>query len=401
MENFYVFHSDNDSIVCVIIFCKPALREVIVKKLIFLFLFVPVFTFAESLYSPTWGFRLDLPEGYEYVEGDSKDRFSFSGPNEAMFNIVVYNNVYRSMRELVNDINNRLTNIGDVDYFTYNNKQAAIIELDFGYNSGWGLCVELKGNSADNPPMLLALAYSSVSADLNLFHLSALDSIIPSDGEQLYPGPIMEYSYPRGERKRVYLPAGGVSAIMYDNDAEAAQVLIEREFSILSCYLSSPNWREAWIRYYRMIYRDSFDRITNAASVIVRSWGGPPSSGMEERMAFAQRALAFVQNFNYERDLSGSDFINLVTAVTDGRGDCDSRAMLLAIILAHADIRCAMMVSSHHSHAMGLVDISGSGARFEAYGVNWLVAETTAKINIGLIAQDMSDPAAWLGIIFE
>jgi len=189
--------------------------------------------------------------------------------------------------------------------------------------------------------------------------------------------------------------------MIYENDAEAAQVLIEREFNILRNYVMSPNWQEAWTRYYRMIYRDSYDRIANAASIIVRSWGGPPSSGNEERRAFAQRALNFVQGFEYERDLSGSDFINLVTAITEGRADCDSRAMLLAIILAKADIRSAMMVSREYSHAMGLADISGSGARFETYGTRWLVAETTAKIDIGLIAEDMSDPTLWLGVIFE
>jgi len=372
------------------------------KRVFLLLFFIPVLVLAESLYSPTWGFHLNLPEGYEYIDGDGRDKFSFKGPGEAMFDVVVYNSIYRSMKELVNDINNRLKNIGDVDYFTYNNKQAAIIELDFGDNSGWGLCVELKRNSPDGtPPMLLALAYSHVNTDLNLFHLSALDSIAPSDEEKFYPGPIMEFSYPRGDRKRVYMSASGANAMIYENDAEAAQVLIEREFNILNHYVSSSNWREAWIRYYRMIYRDSFDRITNAASIIVRSWGGPPSSGIEERRAFAQRTLDYVQNFNYERDLSGSDFMNLVTAVTEGRGDCDSRAMLFAIILAHADIRCAMMVSSQHSHAMGLADLPGAGARFEAYGVNWLVAETTAKINIGLIAQDMSNSASWLGIVFE
>jgi hypothetical protein len=75
--------------------------------------------------------------------------------------------------------------------------------------------------------------------------------------------------------------------------------------------------------------------------------------------------------------------------------------MLWAIILAHADIRAAMMVSRNYSHAMGLADIIGTGARFEAHGIQWLVAETTANVDIGLIAQDTSDPAHWLGILFE
>jgi hypothetical protein len=186
-----------------------------------------------------------------------------------------------------------------------------------------------------------------------------------------------------------------------ENDAEASQVLIEREFQILQNYVNSQLLRKAWSRYYRFIYRDSYDRIANAASIIVRSWGGPPSSGDAEKRAFAQRALALVQGYKYERDFSGSDFLNLVTAVTENRGDCDVRAMIFAIIMSKADIRAAMMISQQYSHAMGLVEINGNGARFESYGTQWLVAETTADVDIGLIAQDVSDKDHWLGVIFD
>jgi hypothetical protein len=75
--------------------------------------------------------------------------------------------------------------------------------------------------------------------------------------------------------------------------------------------------------------------------------------------------------------------------------------MLWAIILSGANIRSAMMVSPHYSHAMGLADIAGTGARFDLYERKWLVAETTDKVNIGLIAQDVSDPQHWFGILFE
>jgi len=121
----------------------------------------------------------------------------------------------------------------------------------------------------------------------------------------------------------------------------------------------------------------------------------------ESERAFAQRALVFVQGFYYERDFEGSDFINLVTAVTEGRGDCDSRAMLWAVILAQANIPSAIMVSRQYSHAMGLADIPGAGARFEAGGVRWLVAETTSNVDIGLIAAHKSTIDHWLGVLFE
>jgi hypothetical protein len=371
------------------------------KRCFLLLMLVPVLVFAEPLYSPTWGFFLDLPEGYNYIDGNDRDRFSFSGPGGAMFDLVIYYDGYGTMDNLVNDINRRIGNTGEVDSFNYNEKQAAIIELNFGGYRGWGLCVELEVSSDGRLPLLLALAYGPAGRnDLELFHISALDSICPSVEERYYPGPIIEYSYPRGEMKQVRLE-GGINALVRENDAQAAQVLIEREFFILSNYANTQFWQEAWLRYYRFIYRDSWDRINNPVSALVANWGGFNANNETAKKAFAQRALAFVQGFNYERGLSESDFINLVTAVVQRRGDCDSRSMLWAIILARADIRSAIMVSRQYSHAMGLAEIDGNGARFDAYGTRWMVAETTDKVDIGLIAQDVSDPRHWIGIIFE
>ncbi|MDR3019406.1 MAG: hypothetical protein LBU66_00710 [Treponema sp.] len=379
------------------------------KRIFIILLFIPVFAFAESMYSPTWGFYLDLPEGYEYIDGDEKNRFSFSGPADVMFDLVVYNGVYATIKDLVDDVNTKIENKGEVDFFDYRDKQAAIFKLEFGSLSGWGLCVTLaKSELASNQhggsnvrPMLVALAYGPAGMDeLELLHISALDSISPSKDERFYPGPVMEYSFPRGGITPVTL-AGGVNAMIRENDAEAAQILIEREFQILQIYANTPSWQAAWIRYYRFIYRDSYDRVTNAASALARHFGGSNLPSHEAKREFAQRALTHVQNFQYERDLRGSDFINMVTSVIEGRGSCDSYSMLWAIILNHASLRAAMMVSRHYSHAMGLADITGAGARFDAYGTRWLVAETTSKVDIGLIAQEQNDPRHWIGIIFE
>jgi len=387
MENFYVFHTDYNN-----------MRKKYLLLLLLMFFVWPVFT--ESMHSPTWGFFIDLPEGYDYVDGDGRDRFSFSGPEGLMFDLIVYNNRYNTMLDLVEDINRRLSNRGDVDFFWYNGKQAVIMKLVFGEYNGWGFAVELDSTGRQRP-MLLALSYGTESAkDLEIFHLSALDSIIPTAAERLYPGPIMEYSFPRGEQRSVTI-VNGISAMIYQNDAEASQVLIEREFAILRAYLNTPYIKEATIRYYRFIYRDSYDRIIDAVDSITHNLRGYSIQNDEDKRIYAQRVLSLIQSFKYERDFSGSDFLNLVTAVSEGRGDCDNRAMLFAIILANVDIRSAMMLSYHYSHAIALADISGSGARFEAGGTNWLVAETTAFVDIGLIAQDQSDPQFWFAILFN
>jgi hypothetical protein len=359
--------------------------------------FVPALLPAAPLYFSSWGFRLDLPEGYTLVEGNNKDRYSFQGSQGARFDIAVYQGVYPDVAELSNDIERRLGNKGDIAFFEYGTKAAALMELRFGDFAGWGLCVELGDVNANGVvPLLAVLSYAAAGkTNMDLYHLSALDSLAPSEAEKRYPGPIMEFSYPRGSPQEKAIAGTNLKAMIRENDAEAAQALIDREFALLRVYQSTPDWQEAWIRFYRMIYRDSWDRVADALSRLERSW----NKGGNKR-AFAEKVLVFVQGFQYERNLAGSDFVNLVSAVTEGRGDCDSRAMIWAMILMQARIPAAMMVSRDYSHAMGLADVSGSGARFKAGGTNWLVAETTAKVGIGSIGKDMSNTTSWIGVLF-
>jgi hypothetical protein len=397
------------------------------RNILALVLFAVIFSavsYPEPLKSPVWGFRIDLPEEYEYISGDNRDRFSFRTTGGANFELVVYpparGAAFPSTEILAEDIKKRLNSAGETTVFEYRNKKAALLRLDFSIPgtpvrgtqaqdvrlSGWGLCMELESQAAGTP-MIAALAYGDAGkAGLQNFALSALDSISPSEGDQRYPGPITEFTYPRGKRVRVSPFGLPVEAFVCENDPLGAQALVDREFEVLQHSAGKPNWKEAWTRFYRAIYRDSFSRLSDIAFALERHWApGPISTSVtgssdQAPPGLAEKALGWVQTFSYERDLPGSDFVNLVTAAIEGRGDCDSRAMLWAIIIDQANIPGAIMVSSDYGHAMGLIDIPGPGARFDWAGKRWLVAETTAKVSLGRIAQNVSDPAHWLGIIF-
>ena len=56
------------------------------------------------------------------------------------------------------------------------------------------------------------------------------------------------------------------------------------------------------------------------------------------------------------------------------------------------------MVSREFGHALVGVDVPGEGARFPFQNREWLVAELTAEVPIGMIAQEMSEIAGWIGI---
>jgi len=381
-----------------------------------LLIFVHTFIFSGPLESPTWGFSLDLPEGYELSGGDRRDTFSFSHPDGASFEISVSYSApgqrtnaqaaYASVEDMARGVKTKLNSSGDLELFDYRGKKAALLELAFTLQgarmSGWALCLELgqpnPPNASASKPLLLAMAYGPAAKQgLEVLHLSALDSIAPESGDRLNPGPITEYSYPREKRVKAVIFGLDCEAWIFGEDAEAAQALIDREFQVLRRYQNAPNWKEAWIRFYRAIYRDSFERLVDIAFQVERKLNVPPL----ENRDFANQALKWVQSFQYERDLFGSDFINLVSSATEGRGDCDNRAMLWAVILKQACIPSAIMVSRNYSHAMGLADLPGSGARFDVKGQKLLVAETTADVSIGLIGETVSEIDQWLGILFE
>jgi hypothetical protein len=334
---------------------------------------------------------------------------------------VVYpGGTYASVAALAEDIQKRLNNRGDIDSFEYRGKQAMIIELVFstsnnrGNLNGWGFCVELdNGEEPGVPsgalaPLLIALAYGPEDmATIQYLSLSALDSIVPTPADVRSPGVMTEFAFPREAPQRVKLANTGTEALIDKIDAEAAQYIADREFTVLGYSAGTPQWKEAWVRFYRTIYRDAYDRLADAAFALERSWN-QNGSGTANKEHPAQppaetaaKALAWVQSFTYERDFMGSDFVNPVSAAVEGRGDCDSRALLWAIVLGQANIEAAIMVSREYSHAMGLADIPGPGARFELDRKQWLVAETTSVVALGRIAANNSDPSKWIGVNFH
>jgi hypothetical protein len=375
---------------------------------------IPFFAAAEAMQSPTWGFIVDIPTGYEFSGGDAKNRFSFSSPIGAVFDIAVYDsNTYDSIQECAEGVKRRLRSSGDIHYFDYHGKKAALMDMmiDNPQNSlsGWAFFAELPEKEA----FIAALAYGLTNTEnLQSFHFSAIDSIILNNTDRLSPGPITEFSYPRGEAVETLFADGKYKAVIHEGDAEAAQSLVDREFTVLTAYADSPLWQEAWIRFYRAIYRDSYERLADIAFNVERSLFLEIQEGLnqtnaelatddDENRLFAEKALEWVQSFTYERDVMGSDFVNLVSAAVEGKGDCDSRALLWAILLQRNNISAGMMVSKDYSHAMGLADLKGSGARFNLEDKQWVVAETTAAVPLGLIGENVSDPQYWLGITFE
>ena len=386
----------------------PALRIFTRIAILTLFLTALVSPVAAKELASDTGAFIDMPSGFTPGDGDGKTRFSYTDANNGMeFDILIFPpGRYRSAEIMAADLLGQMGSKGDISSFRYQGRAAVIADLDFavGGNPRKGHAVFISGAPAtsgtarpENSYALVASAETSRFDSYSELIISCLDAFSIDRAARRFPGPVSQFLFPwpaaRTEKKTAILPAGSISLPWSPEEAKEELSVAEREFRIVSMYLKSTTlWVDAWARYYRMVYKESaarLDSLTNAFSDSL------PANDPTES---ARRVLAWVQGFRYERDFAGIDFVPPLTAAFEQRGDCDSRAMVMAVILERLGIDSVLMVSREYSHAMLAVDVPGGGQRFTYNGKAYLVAETTAKVGIGTIDASQADFSKWLGV---
>ncbi len=375
------------------------------KRRLFLFVFLTLS--AVLLFSKELGFfdtcSVYLPEGWE-VLGNEPDKVTFTDPTKtAYLQIKEYpGNTYTSAQAIYKAILSKLKATGEGSAFLYETRDSWFGNISFtasGYHyRGFVACIN------DERADYVVLSFSSDSS-FNSFHdfiLSAMDSFALDDAGRLSPGVVSQYYYPvPGPSKSIgYLTIDDKKFLFtYDKqENDASQVVVEREARILVTYTSSRYIDAAWIRYYRMLFRDNYRRLDNTSAILGEHLADNFSSLSD--LEKSTLLLSWIQGYAYYRTGTLSDFLSPVTCLVQEKGDCDSRALLYVILLRHYGIDAILMVSSAYSHSMAGVDVDGKGARFVLDKVSYLVAETTDEVAIGRIDQKMADPAKWLGISF-
>jgi len=156
-----------------------------------------------------------------------------------------------------------------------------------------------------------------------------------------------------------------------------------------------------------MIYKDSYSRILQVSADIYKALEQEANKAQNPLIDYAQMLLSWVQTFPYNRakDAKDSDF-TCIPAVISGQGsDCDSRSMLICILLKSLGIETVLYFSPEYSHALVATEIEASGQTFSIKDSKgnerkFLIGETTAKVTWGMIAKDMADESKWIPVIF-
>jgi hypothetical protein len=354
------------------------------------------------------GFYVEMPAGFTLKDGDGKARFAFADPQGGMeFDILGYDpGRFADPAAFAKESLAKLGSGGEITAYSYEGRKAALADLGFVQDGqkrkGYAIFVAGRAgkgaSAAESCYALLAYASEADFPAYSDFILSCLDSFSIDRAALRAPGPVSQFTldWPpaREGRKAVALAMGGSASLPW-SDEEAAQERDTdmREYKVLTAYADEAElWREAWARFYRMAYRESAARLDLLALETSRL------AKADDPAETARRVLAWVQGFVYVRDEKGTDFVPPLAAAYGATGDCDSRAVVAAIVLERLGIGSILMVSRDYSHAMLGVDVPGGGQRFEFNGKKYLVGETTAKVGLGMIAADMVDWSKWMGV---
>lgn len=362
---------------------------------------------AELFSSSHYGWTLDLPEGF-FLSDATDDGLSYFFEHEFM-KVRLAIKIFPSGKFQRNDLAmeetlNKLNADGEIDGFLWRERQVSVANFSFQIpgnktaQSGWGISAGLPKSGADI--VVLCYADSENSNDVQQFIISALDSIVLEDDDWRKPGIITSYAFPAQQKKDIAIKIDGKNIFtkIPGSASDSANFVIEREFSVLTLYAARKNWKEAWQRYYRLIFREAYSRFDDAAKDIRNALGGNALNAKQPNFEILKKLLAWTQDFQYNRNQNASDFNDLASVLQNKGSDCDSRSLLLCVLMEHYGVKSELFISMEYSHAICGFDLAGNGARINVDGTNYLLCETTAHVEPGLVAQEHSETSKWISV---
>jgi hypothetical protein len=147
-----------------------------------------------------------------------------------------------------------------------------------------------------------------------------------------------------------------------------------------------------WARIYQIVYEKSFPQLKTIAegfNKVFRNENMPD----KDKLLFV---VSFVQNIKYDRPGGTLDLLSPLATLAKKFGDCDTKAILLYVLLERMGIDCAMMWSQKYKHAMLGVRISTRGNYKTFNGKKYYFLETTYPgWAIGDLPPDFKNKRFW------
>ncbi len=155
------------------------------------------------------------------------------------------------------------------------------------------------------------------------------------------------------------------------------------------------NWvtpEEFWEATFKLIKIDNDERI----KVISDIFNYAINIHELDRNDAIEMIVGFVQNIKYQIPQNYLEILPPINSVGSNLGDCDTKSILLSMILDDLGYETIVLYSSHYLHAMCAVYYNGIGDYIEYKGLKYSIIETTTPGWLtGMIPSEMDDLRYW------
>ena len=197
-------------------------------------------------------------------------------------------------------------------------------------------------------------------------------------------------------RKREF----NISFRLLEKDITEAMDFIEKLASMSYKELGLERNYSDPITESRVVWAEVYGRIYYQSSLHMKPvLGGFNKIFVEENFDSRDRVhfvITFVQNIKYERPGGVLDLFPPLGTIAYRFGDCESKALLLYVILEKMGVDCAMLWSYNYKHAMLGIKVNGRGNFLTANGKKYYFLETTyPNWDMGEIPPEFNNIKFW------
>jgi len=191
-----------------------------------------------------------------------------------------------------------------------------------------------------------------------------------------------------------------ISLKLLESDVKEAMDFIEKLSAMsykdlgLERHYSDPltESRVVWAEVYRRIYNHSSPQMKS----VLEGFNNIFIKENFEARDKVNFVITFVQSIKYERPGGALDLFPPLGTIAYRFGDCDSKALLLYVILERMGIDCAMLWSYNYKHAMLGIKVNARGEYLTTNGKNYYFLETTyPQWNVGEIPPEFGNTKFW------
>jgi hypothetical protein len=155
---------------------------------------------------------------------------------------------------------------------------------------------------------------------------------------------------------------------------------------------SETETRTVWTEIYRRVYKYSVPQMKKVLEGFNKIFLTEKFSPNDK----VQFVITFIQNITYGRPGGTLDLFPPIGTLAYRYGDCDSKALLLYVILEKMGVDCAMLWSYNYKHAMLGIKVSARGDYLTTNGKKYYFLETTyPNWNIGDLPPEFNNTRFW------